>query len=82
MPPKCRFLVCRLMTGPLTYKQVTYFPAYVSAFCTTDADCPDSDCGHGEVNNCVLVHGGGGGNGEMQCKCVHHGKRGTAIYVC
>ncbi|KAH3790590.1 hypothetical protein DPMN_168794 [Dreissena polymorpha] len=51
------------------------FVAYVSAFCNSDADCPDSDCGHGEVNNCVLVHGGGGGNGEKQCQCVHHGKR-------
>ncbi|KAH3856137.1 uncharacterized protein LOC127871167 isoform X1 [Dreissena polymorpha] len=51
------------------------FVAYVSAFCTTDADCPTGVCGHGEVNSCLLVNGAGGGNGEKQCKCVHHKKR-------
>ncbi|KAH3790591.1 hypothetical protein DPMN_168795 [Dreissena polymorpha] len=73
------------VTDPLypdRYKLFNYSSAYVAAFCTSDADCPDRDCGHGEVDNCVAVHGGGGGNGEMQCKCVHHGKRGVAIHYC
>ncbi|KAH3889903.1 hypothetical protein DPMN_013970 [Dreissena polymorpha] len=46
--------------------------AYVSAFCTSNADCPASDCGHGEMNTCVLVSGGGVGFGEKQCQCVRH----------
>lgn len=37
--------------------------------CATDDDCPNDQCGHKEVNNCVIMHGSGGGTGENYCEC-------------
>ena len=49
----------------------------LATHCTTDSDCGDLSCGHGEYAACELAHGAGGGSGEMQCVCKHHKKRGN-----
>ena len=49
----------------------------LATHCMTASDCGDLTCGHGEYAACELVHGSGGGSGEMQCVCKHHKKRGN-----
>ncbi|XP_052771205.1 uncharacterized protein LOC128210893 [Mya arenaria] len=52
--------------------------ATVYSACTTDSDCTSVvTCGHGEVATCSLLHGGGVGQGENQCECVHHKRQTT-----